>query len=109
MYARNPFPASCGEDSPTIPFERWKVQPAHEPRTRVGALLNPNPLRTLRIVSLVLVGVWCVWWAVSLYHGELVGVRRSWFGCAAGLQRRFSHGLRLSYPDLAGRPRSVRR
>ncbi len=82
---------------------------ANGPQTRVGAFLNPNPLRTLRIVSLVLVGVWCVWWAVSLYHGESRWLPSHLVRLRAGLQRRFSHRLRLSYPDLAGGRRSVRR
>jgi hypothetical protein len=39
----------------------------------------------LRAVSLLLVGVWCAWWAVSLYQGDLVGCRCSWFGGAPAL------------------------
>ncbi len=39
-------------------------------------------MRMLQVVSLVLVAVWGVWWAVSLYQFSLLGYRYTWFGCA---------------------------
>jgi hypothetical protein len=93
-----------GDESSAIACRRAEAPLAPGPQTRVGALLNPNPRRMLWVASLVLLGVWCVWWAISLYRGDLLGCRRSWFGSASAFGADFFTGC--DYPTrvwLAGR------
>jgi hypothetical protein len=41
--------------------------------------LSPVKSTTLqRVISPVLMGIWCLWWAVSLYQNDLIGFRYSW-------------------------------
>jgi hypothetical protein len=49
------------------------------PHTRLARLLNPDPGKTLRTVCVILLIVWCLWWAAGLQRLELKGISHLWF------------------------------
>jgi len=102
MDEQNQCPAAGNEASSAIAVGRSKSQPAHGPQTRLGALLNPNPRRTLQVVSLALLGVWCVWWALSLHRWRLGGCRLSWFGLRPAFNADFLYVYHATRTWLAG-------
>jgi hypothetical protein len=49
------------------------------PRTRLARFLNPAPRKTFLTVSVILLIVWCFWWAAGLQRLELKGISHLWF------------------------------
>ena len=75
---------------PQVPdSEASTPTPALPPRrfyTTAARLLEVDPKQLLKIASIILLVLWCVWWAVSLQKGTLVGYEsRGWFGPYFGI------------------------
>ena len=49
------------------------------PHTRLARFLNPVPGKTLRTVCVILLILWCFWWATGLQRLELKGISHLWF------------------------------